>query len=329
MKKILKSLFLLTVIMAITSGCNINKTSYPSNTDNTNNSTESNHSYDTSIQTAQDSTIIVESSRQESIAGSSSHLTSYISQVSKTDSCSALSGLDPTINRYSKTYIENINLATGYDEGVTGKNVFLTFDDGPSSINTPRVLATLKKYNVKATFFVCGPDSPTLRKLIKQEFDEGHTIGIHCYSHNLTALYKSEESFFADFNKIEAIVYETTGVKPTIYRFPGGTNNDYVKKALSDSLIIKLKERGYEYYDWSISSFDSNTPPADQISNNIISQCDKMVNAKRPSIVLAHDSASRTTTADALEVVLKNLIDKDYYFDSLKKTVKPVHFIKK
>lgn len=328
MKKKLKLLFILTVIMAITSGCYMNKTTYPSNTDNSNNSATG---IESSIQeySSDFSSNFSNDNSQTSEPDNSQASKPDNSQVSKQDISSALSGLDLTVNRYSKTYVENIDLSTGYDEGVTGKNVFLTFDDGPSLINTPRVLATLKKYNVKATFFVCGPDSPTLRKLIKQEFDEGHTIAIHCYSHNLTALYKSEASFFADFNKIEAIVYETTGVKPTIYRFPGGTNNGYVKKALSDSLIIKLKERGYEYYDWSISSFDSNTPPADQIFNNIVSQCDKMVNAKRPSIVLAHDSASRTTTADALDAVLKNLIDNDYYFDSLKKTVKPVHFIKK
>lgn len=216
-----------------------------------------------------------------------------------------------------------------YDKTLTGKNVCLTFDDGPASNNTPKVLAALKKYNVKATFFICGPDTPEMRKMIKQAFDDGHTIGIHCYSHKLKSLYKSEESFFADFNKLESIITEVTGSKPNVYRFPGGTNNGYIKKAMSDTLIKKLKERGYEYYDWNASGMDDNRPPAQQIANNVIRQCKVREKAKTPTIVLLHDSFGRYTTGDAVPIILEELTAKGYTFIPLSHAVKPVHLVKK
>lgn len=225
-------------------------------------------------------------------------------------------------------YIPKINPETGYDESLTGRNLFLTYDDGPSSNNTPIVLATLKKYHVKATFFVCGPDTPERRALIKQEFEQGHAIGIHCYSHYLNKLYASESSFFADFNKIEAMVKAVTGIQPVLYRFPGGTNNGFISKSLSDLIIRKLKDKGYEYYDWNVSSQDSANPSVQQIANNVITQCRNRVKAKTPSLILIHDSGSRTNSATATDLFLKELTRAGYYFASLDKTVPPVHFRK-
>jgi peptidoglycan/xylan/chitin deacetylase (PgdA/CDA1 family) len=221
-----------------------------------------------------------------------------------------------------------INQSTGYDDALTGKNLYLTIDDGPSGNNTPKVLATLKKYNVKATFFVCGPDTPAVRNLIRQEFDDGHAIGVHCYSHFLKSLYQSEESFFADFDKIEKLIFEVTGVKPTLYRFPGGTNTAYIKKELSDNIIVKLKERGYEYYDWNVSSGDSQPYPPEELTSRIVSNCEKRKQAASASIILMHDSVSRVSSADALETFLPELLKRGYYFSTLSHVVKPVHFIK-
>lgn len=227
-----------------------------------------------------------------------------------------------------KTYTPNINEVSGYDDNITGKNIFVTYDDGPSVNNTPIVLDTMKKYNIKATFFVCGPDTAERRALIKRAFDEGHAIGIHCYSHYLRSLYKSETSFFADFDKIEKMVIKATGKKPNLYRFPGGTNNGYISRDLSKKIIIKLKAMGYEYYDWNVSSFDSNSPPINEIASTVIKQCKKRINTKTPSIILLHDSSSRSNTAHASDIIFKELKEAGFYFAPLSHTVKPIHFVK-
>ncbi len=260
---------------------------------------------------------------------SSQNVSSHIDSTTNSNSSSISSGEQETItNKYSKPYEAKINTTTGFDENLTGKNVFLTFDDGPSGNNTPRVLATLKKYNIKATFFVCGPDSPTLRAMIKQEFEDGHTIGIHCYSHYLNKLYHSDDNYWEDFNRIESIVHEVTGTWPSVYRFPGGTNNEYIRKSMSDRFRTAIEKRGYLYYDWNVSSHDSSAPPAEVIINNILSDFNKRANAKGPSIVLMHDSSGRPTTADALETVIIELNKKGCIFGPLNHTVTPVQFIK-
>lgn len=254
-----------------------------------------------------------------SISGKGS--STSLSQVSK-QAVSSIDGLNPEIIQP--------DIDPDFKGPYTGKYVFLTFDDGPSSNNTPLVLSTLKKYNVKATFFVCGYDSAERRNLIKQEFEDGNVVGIHCYSHNLRSLYKSEISFFTDFNKIESMIIASTGSKPTVYRFPGGTNNDYVSKSLSDRLIPAIQGKGYVYYDWNVSSGECATPQptAQQIANNIVNQCIRRQNATTPSIVLMHDSSSRNSRS-ALPIVIESLLKKGFIFISINQSVKPVHFVKK
>ncbi len=216
-----------------------------------------------------------------------------------------------------------------YDEGLNGKYICLTFDDGPATNNTPKVLKALKEYGVKATFFVCGPDSPTQRQLIRDIYADGHTIGLHCYSHALKKLYQSEESFLDDFYTIENMVIEETGYQPTVYRFPGGTNTSYISKELSDKLIVFLEERGYEYYDWNVGGDDEDCPPAEEIAQTVITKCRKRANAETPSIVLLHDSAGRYNTGDAVPMILETLTAEGFHFISLSHDVVPVHFVKK
>lgn len=102
-----------------------------------------------------------------------------------------------------------------------GKVIYLTFDDGPS-IYTKSLLDTLDKYGVKATFFVCNTGSASL---IKEIYERGHTIGIHCTTHDYSKIYKSADAYIEDFQKMQDIVYEMTGTKPILFRYPGGSSN--------------------------------------------------------------------------------------------------------
>ena len=104
-----------------------------------------------------------------------------------------------------------------YDYSNDGKKiVFLTFDDGTSKTNTPEVLRILRENNVKATFFLTGSNidngGQTARDLIKQEFEEGHAIANHSYSHDIKTLYPGRsldlEAFKADFEKNDKLLKE-------------------------------------------------------------------------------------------------------------------------
>ena len=104
------------------------------------------------------------------------------------------------------------------------KVVYLTFDDGPTPNNTPRILEILKRNNIKATFFVIGQNPD----MYKQIVNEGHAIAIHTYSHEYKQVYASVDAFFADLYKLRDLIKEKTGVDPKVTRFPGGSNTTKV-----------------------------------------------------------------------------------------------------
>ncbi len=201
------------------------------------------------------------------------------------------------------------------------KTLYLTFDDGPSE-NTARVLAILRKYGIKATFFVVGGSSARNIELMKQAIAEGHSIGVHTYSHSYAIVYASVESYLTDFKKEYDLIYSDTGVKPSIFRFPGGSVNSY-NHNIYKQIIAEMKRRGFTYYDWNVSSGDgSAATKAEAFKNNILSGVSKV----RSGIVLMHDSFSKTETIGVLEDVIVELISRGYKFAPINNKVMPVTF---
>ena len=189
------------------------------------------------------------------------------------------------------------------------KVVYLTFDDGPTPHNTERILEILKKNNIRATFFVIGHNSDMYKKIV----DEGHAIALHTYSHNYKEVYASEEAFFKDLYKIHDAVMEKTGVDAKVTRFPGGSSNAIVKKATLRKIIDRLNDEGFVYQDWNCDSTDAagNKRPADVLVKNATS-----CNATKINILM-HDSAAKTTTADALQSIIDYYRNKGYDFEEL------------
>lgn len=197
--------------------------------------------------------------------------------------------------------------------------IYLTFDDGPSE-NTEQILSILRKYDIKATFFCCGAKTEEDKRLLKKISDEGHKIGIHSVSHDYNAIYANVEDFLEDFNETSSEIEDATGIKPDIYRFPGGSVNNY-NRNIYMQLISEITRRGYVYYDWDICAEDaSNSATWTSIYNNVV----KNSGDSGSHIVLMHDSKYKTVTA--LEDIIIALKNKGYSFQKLKNNVLPSNF---
>lgn len=190
----------------------------------------------------------------------------------------------------------------------TRKKVYLTFDDGPSS-NTNAILDILKEYNAKATFFVNAKNSSIYADEYKRIVEEGHTLALHSYTHVYADVYASVDAFMADTHKLIDFLYELTGVKCNIYRFPGGSSNTISKIDMRE-FGRALAEEEIVYFDWNVSSGDAVSPAlsAEEIYNNVVSGAVK----KNTPVVLMHDLKSKATTVEALPRILQFLIDNDY-----------------
>lgn len=235
----------------------------------------------------------------------------YLSSVNSEDSCT-YHDLFPNL------YVENdFKFVEPAD-----KTCYLTFDDGPNATNTSAVLDILKEYNIKATFFVVYDTSESSMQLYKRIVNEGHTIGIHTASHNYEVIYSSPEIFLDNFDKAATHIEKVTGVKPNIYRFPGGSINIY-NKANYRELITEVIRRGYVYYDWNVSSGDNTSQNnKDDITKAILSSSKD----KDSAIVLLHDGAGHGQTVDALPEIINGLKKQGYTFAALDNTVKPYCF---
>lgn len=187
------------------------------------------------------------------------------------------------------------------------KVVYLTFDDGPSH-NTERILDILDEYNVKATFFTIGNESEEFVDVYKRILEDGHSLGMHSYSHKYSEIYKSVEAFDADFNKVSDYIESVTGVAPKLYRFPGGSSN-LVSAIPMENFIKYLNEKNVTYFDWNVSAQDAEGKelPVENLLDNIF----KDINKKDICVVLMHDSDDLGTTVDMLPELLKRLVEMD------------------
>lgn len=174
------------------------------------------------------------------------------------------------------------------------KKIALTFDDGPSAKVTPQILAILKKYNAKATFFVLGQEAQKYPKTLKQIAADGHQIGNHSWNHrDLTKLsiYNAQQ----DLTKTNKMVASITGVTPKTYRPPYGAITQQMRQQINMKPVL-----------WNVDTLDwQHRNPAKTLAN-------VKKNARNGSVVLMHDI--HQTTADALENVIIYLRDQGYSF---------------
>ena len=202
------------------------------------------------------------------------------------------------------------------------KTAYLTFDDGPSG-NTDIILQTLQEENVKATFFVVGTDNAGNLARMRRIVQEGHTIGMHSYSHSYKKIYASVEAFLKDMYQVFNLIKDTTGVTPTCFRFPGGSINSY-NKAVYKDIKAEMIRRGFVPYDWNVSSGDASTTKytPEQLTGYVLNG----IGSKSRIIVLMHDSSSKENTAQAVRQIIIGIREKGFIFAPLDYQTKPILF---
>ena len=217
------------------------------------------------------------------------------------------------------------NSEKGQGEYPGVKKVYLTFDDGPSSI-TSQILDVLDSYGVKATFFtVCHTDEEAIENM-QRIVNDGHTIAIHSLTHSYSQVYASLSSFKEDVLGMQQFIYDNTGYKTFLYRFPGGSSNTIAKCDIGECIDF-LDDAGFEYFDWNVESGDAtaNMLPKDIIVNNVLSS----LGDNEEYVVLMHDAEPKKTTLEALPEIIEGIQSRGYEILPITENTKPVHHRRK
>jgi cellulose synthase/poly-beta-1,6-N-acetylglucosamine synthase-like glycosyltransferase/peptidoglycan/xylan/chitin deacetylase (PgdA/CDA1 family)/spore germination protein YaaH len=197
--------------------------------------------------------------------------------------------------------------------GAPSKRVVISFDDGPDPQWTPKILDVLKRYNVKATFFIIGLEAEKYPGLLKRVYREGHEIGNHTFTHpdisNISAQYARVE-----LNLTERLMAAKIGIKPVLFRPPYSIDQepdtaDQVRPLeLTQSMGYITVGDKIDPDDWR----DDPRPSPEQITKSVMDQLG------HGSIILLHDGGgNRANTVKALSMIIEALHSRGYQIISV------------
>ena len=216
-------------------------------------------------------------------------------------------------NPNKESFIKNVD---NIYNGEEGKRVFLTFDDGPSKSVTPYILDILKKYNIKATFFVLGNRVSSNAELIKREYNEGHYIANHGYTHKYSKIYSNVSEVLNEYNKTEKEIRKALGKEDyssNLFRFPGGSiGGEYDE--IKQKAIKEINKNNIAYLDWNALSNDA---AGADTKEKLVSNVKKTVGKKNNVVILMHDAPDKELTYETLEEVIQYLQSKGYKFKNM------------
>ena len=213
----------------------------------------------------------------------------------------------------TKDYSNFVKKVDNIYNGEEGKRVFLTFDDGPSKSVTPHILDLLKFHNIKATFFVLGSRVKLNPDIVKREYDEGHYIANHGYSHKYSSIYAKPENVIEEYNKTEAEIRKALNnqnYSSHLFRFPGGSIGGEYNK-IKKSAKKQLKEKQIAYLDWNALTSDA---AGANTKEKILKNMKKTVGNYKNVVLLMHDAPDKKLTYETLEDVITYLTEKGYSF---------------
>lgn len=202
------------------------------------------------------------------------------------------------------------------------KVIYLTFDDAPGGKITSEILDILKDEQVPATFFVIGDQIATQEDLILRMKNEGHSIGLHSYTHVACNLYQKPGGFLKEMKQVQAELEKVTGEKYYILRFPFGCNNNYSK--LSQTLVDELHAENFRIYDWNVDSQDGANPK--QSASFFI----KNATSTKPYItLLMHCTRAHKNSPKALRPLIKYYKSQGYTFKKIENDTPELYRIKR
>ena len=205
------------------------------------------------------------------------------------------------------------------------KVVYLTFDDGPSTTNTPEILDVLDRYNVKATFFTLGKSiegNEEAKNILKETARRGHAIANHTYSHDYSYLYPNRtmnvDNIISDIEKNNSIMKEVLGedFSTRVIRFPGGYWSWEGRTAMKES----MEQNGYYNVDWNALNKDAEGKQKN--ADELLQSTKETVEALGPDadsiVLLMHDTYGKEETVKALPQIIEYLQEKGFEFRTIK-----------
>ena len=208
------------------------------------------------------------------------------------------------------------------------KNVYLTFDDGPTCKNTPLLLDKLKELELPATFFVVGKLINENPDIMERIIKENHSVGLHTMSHNKGKCYASHESFIKENQELQELLQSKFNTKTNLIRFPFGSQNPYLR--MNKTFLEKLHKENFKIFDWHIDTIDAIRPQND--ANTILQICknqyQKYYNNNKNLIILMHTNSNNNKTIESLSLIKEHFTNLGYKFKSLNDDVKEVYNVK-
>lgn len=222
-----------------------------------------------------------------------------------------------TLNIENYNYETNNDIGRDYEDIIIKKGnedekiIALTFDDGPDEVFTPQVLDILKKNDVKATFFLVGENLKQNKEIVKRQFEEGHEIGNHTYTH-INVAKSGYDKVYEEITKTQEEIKAIIGVEPKLFRPP--------YRAMSRHMCDIVKNKNMNIILWSnLDPRDWSNPGVYSIVNTIES---KVGNG---NIILLHDynnlRNSKSQTIQALESVIPYLKEQGYKFVTISELI--------
>lgn len=211
----------------------------------------------------------------------------------------------PVYSEEAKDRLNNI-----YHSGE--KAVYLTFDDGPSRTVTPLILDLLKQEKIKATFFVLGARVDLNPSIVKREYQEGHFIANHGYSHIYSNIYSSTDAVLAEYQKTNTAIQNAIGIEYNghLFRFPGGSTGGKYHTLKKEAKQL-LADNQIGYIDWNALSSDA---AGAKTKEALLENVKQTVGEKQTVVILMHDAGDKILTYEVLPEVIAYLREKGYTF---------------
>ena len=188
------------------------------------------------------------------------------------------------------------------------KKIALTFDDGPHGRYTEEILDILDEYGVKATFFVVGSNAEARPAIVKREWESGHEIGNHTYSHPHLSNIEADD-LYDEMRRTDEVLEGLIGDRPRLFRPPEGI--------YSQTVSATLERLDYIPILWTVDTEDWKHPKAEVIAKTVLDHTESGV------IILCHDFVSgKSNTPAALRIFIPKLLQQGYRFVTVSELLK-------